>query len=64
MSKYLNNLDKEFLTAVLSDAIQQLRVRALYETSPKNITMLVDNIAHIREIAKKLDLKYITPKLK
>ena len=64
MSRSLNNADKEFLTTVFNECIQQIRTKALYESLSSEKIKLVDNITHIREIAKKLDLKYITPKLK
>ena len=63
MSKSLNEEDKLFLTKLLNESIQQIRAKALYENSPDRVSRLVDNITHIRKIAKKLDLKYITPKL-
>ena len=63
MSKSLNEEDKLFLTKLLNESIQQIRAKALYENSPDRISRLVDNITHIRKIAKKLDLKYITSKL-
>jgi hypothetical protein len=63
MNKEINETDKEFLTTILNECIQQIRTSILYVNSPKEISKSVNNITHIREIAKKLDLKHITPKL-
>ena len=64
MSELLNEENKEFLTMVFNESIQQIRTKSLGKTSQEDLTELVKNITHIREIAKKLDLKNITPKLK
>jgi|TARA_R110000823_G_C15899019_1_gene496768 hypothetical protein len=64
MSELLNEENKEFLTMVFNESIQQIRTKSLGKTSQEDLTELVKNITHIREIAEKLDLKNITPKLK
>jgi hypothetical protein len=63
MSELLNEENKEFLTMVFNESIQQIRTKSLGKTSQEDLTELVKNITHIREIAEKLDLKHITPKL-
>lgn len=63
MSELLNEENKEFLTMIFNESIQQIRTSILYVNSPKEISKSVNDITHIREIAKKLDLKHITPKL-
>ena len=64
MSELLNEENKEFLTMVFNESIQQIRTKSLGKTSQEDLTELVKNITHIREIAEKLDLKNITSKLK
>ena len=63
MSELLNEENKEFLRIIFNESIQQIRTKALGKTSQEDLTELVKNITHFREIAKKLDLKNITPKL-
>ena len=63
MSELLNEENKEFLRIIFNESIQQIRTKSLDKTSKEDLTELVKNITHIREIAKKLDLKNITPKL-
>ncbi len=63
MSELLNEENKEFLGIIFNESIQQIRTKSLGKTSQEELTELIKNINHIREIAKKLDLKNITPKL-
>jgi len=63
MSKPLSEKNKEFLTTIINESIQQVRSKALYSKSKKEIKKMVNDITQLREIAEKLDLKYITPKL-
>ncbi len=63
MSELLNEENKEFLGIIFNESIQQIRTKSLGITSQEELTELIKNINHIREIAKKLDLKNITPKL-
>ena len=64
MIELLNEENKEFLTILFNESIQQIRTKALKgRASQEDLTELVKNISNIREIANKLDLKDITPKL-
>tara|TARA_R110000868_G_scaffold56276_1_gene174282 strand:- start:309 stop:593 length:285 start_codon:yes stop_codon:yes gene_type:complete len=63
MGKPLSEKNKEFLTTIINESIQQVRSKALYSKSKKEIKKMVNDITQLREIAEKLDLKYITPKL-
>ena len=64
MSEPLNEENKEFLTILFNESIEQIRTKALKDrASQEDLTELVKNISNIREIANKLDLKDITPKL-
>jgi len=63
MSKPLSEKNKEFLTTIINESIQQVRSKALYSKSKKEIKKMVNDITQLREIAEKLDLKYIIPKL-
>lgn len=63
MSELLNEENKEFLGIIFNESIQQIRTKSLGITSQEELTELIKNINHIREIAKKLDLKNITPKI-
>jgi len=64
MSEPLNEENKEFLTILFNESIEQIRTKALKgRASQEDLTELVKNISNIREIANKLDLKDITPKL-
>lgn len=63
MIELLNEENKEFLTILFNESIEQIRTKALGRTSQEDLTELVKNISNIREIANKLDLKDITPKL-
>jgi len=63
MIELLNEENKEFLTILFNESIEQIRTKALGRTSQEDLTELVKNISNIREIAEKLNVKNITPKL-
>ena len=56
MSELLNEENKEFLTMVFNESIQQIRTKSLGKTSQEDLTELVKNITQIKIFGKKLKL--------
>ena len=58
MSNTLNESDKILLTTVLNECTVQIRTKCLY-ASEGEITDMVKNIKHLKEIGEKIGLKIL-----